>query len=282
MSDVLVDGVSVGAVTSYIFSNVNADHTIAVSFKYTAQMTFTDVSTDQWFCDAVSFVYAKGLYNGTSTTTFSPDMTMTRGMFVTVLGRFAGLPAGLTSGTGLVTGSGVNIRTGPSTDSEVAGIVSNKNTVVQVTSVSGDWYGIKYATVTGYIRKDLIRVYNGYYSDLASGLYYSPYVEWSALTGIANGVAGSTFGAETDITREHMCKLLYNYSSAFGKTLPVSTEKLAFTDDSSISAEAKTAVYALQQAGVINGMGDGTFSPQGTATRAQVAQIYMNFVNAVG
>lgn len=282
VSDVLIDGVSVGAVTSYTVSNVLTDHTIAASFKNTAQIPFTDVSIGQWFCDAVSFVYARGLYNGTSTTTFSPDMTMTRGMFVTVMGRFAGLSAGLTSGIGLVTGSGVNIRTAPSTDSEVAGIISNKNTVVQVTSVSGDWYGIKYAEITGYIRKDLMKVYNGNYSDLTAGQYYSPYVEWSALTGIANGVAGSTFGAETNITREHMCMLLYNYSVAFGKTLPVSAGKLMFTDDSVISTEAKTAVYALQQAGVINGMGDGTFSPQGTATRAQVAQIFMNFVNAVG
>ncbi|PKM74027.1 MAG: hypothetical protein CVU91_03015 [Firmicutes bacterium HGW-Firmicutes-16] len=282
VSDVLVDGVSVGNVASYTFSNVNTDHTIAASFKSTAQLPFTDVSAGQWFCDAVSFVYAKGLYKGTAETTFSPDMTMTRGMFVTVLGRFAGLPSDLTSGIGLVTGAGVNIRTGPSTDTEAAGIISNKNTVVQVTSVSGDWYGVKYAAVTGYIRKDLIKVYNGNYSDLTAGQYFSPYVEWSALTGIADGVAGTTFAAESNISREHMCMLLYNYSVAYGKTLPATTVKSAFSDDSSISAEAKRAVYAFQQAGVINGMGDGTFLPQGTATRAQVAQIYMNFVNAVG
>ncbi|MFB0921436.1 MAG: S-layer homology domain-containing protein, partial [Oscillospiraceae bacterium] len=184
-------------------------------------------------------------------------------------------------GIGLVTGEGVNIRTGPSTDTEIAGIISNKNTVVQVTSVSGDWYGIKYAAVTGYIRKDLMKAYIGNFSDLIAGQYYSPYAEWSALTGIANGVAGSTFGADTSITREHMCMRLYNYSVVFGKTLSVSCSKSAFIDDSSISPEAKPAVYALQQAGIINGMGDGTFSPQGTATRAQVAQIYMKFVNAV-
>ncbi|MBP8641412.1 MAG: S-layer homology domain-containing protein, partial [Oscillospiraceae bacterium] len=40
-------------------------------------------------------------------------------------------------------------------------------------------------------------------------------------------------------------------------------------------------VYELQQAGIINGMGDGTFSPQGTATREQVAQIFMKFYSAV-
>ena len=281
ISNVIVDGVSVGAVSSYTFSNVNANHTISVSFKSTAQLPFTDVVSDAWYYEAVSFAYANRLFNGTSETTFSPDLTMTRGMFVTVLGRFAGLADNLTSGIGLVIGTGVNIRSGPSTDSEVAGFVSNKNTAVQVLSQNGDWYQVQYGTVTGYIRKDLIKVYNGNYSDLVSGRYYSPYAEWVYLTGIANGAAGNTFDAETNITREHMCLLLYNYAQTYGKTLPAVSDKAAFTDDSAINANAKIAVYALQQAGVINGMGDGTFSPQSTATRAQVAQIYMKFVKAV-
>ena len=281
ISDVLVDGVSVGAVSSYTFSNVNASHTISASFKSTAQLPFVDVVSNAWYYDAVSFAYANRLFNGTSETTFSPDTTMTRGMFVTVLGRFAGLSDSLTSGIGLVIGTGVNIRKEPSTDSEVAGFVSNKNTALQVLSQNGDWYQVQYGTVSGYIRKDLIKVYNGNYTDLIVGRYYSPYVEWVNLTGIANGVAGNTFDAENSITREHMCLLLYNYAQTYGKTLPVVSDKAVFTDDANISSNAKTAVYALQQAGVINGMGDGTFSPQSTATRAQVAQIYMKFVNAV-
>ncbi len=282
ISDVLVDGASVGAVTSYTFQNISANHTISATFKFTAQIPFTDVSPNQWFYDAVNFVYAKGLFNGTAETAFSPDLNMSRGMFITVLGRFAGLPSGLTSGIGLVTATGVNIRSGPSTSTDVAGFISNKNTVVQITSVSGDWYGVKYGTVAGYIRKDLIKAYSGTYTDLPTGMYYSPYAEWAALTGIADGVAGNTFAANADISREHMCMLLYNYAVKYGKTLPMTNEKAVFADDSSISAGAKTAVYALQQAGVINGMGDGTFSPQGTATRAQVAQIFMKFVNSVG
>lgn len=281
IKDVLVDGASVGAVTSYTFSNLSASHTITANFKSTAKIPFADVSSDMWHYDAVGFVYAKGLFNGTSDTTFAPESTMTRGMFVTVLGRFAGLPSNLTSGIGLVTAIGVNIRTGPSTDSATAGFISNKNTVVQITSVSGDWYGIKYAEVTGYIRRDLIKAYGANYTDLAANMYYSPFAEWVSLTGIANGVAGNVFTADGDITRENMCMLLYNYAVVYGKTLPETTAKAAFTDDSAISSGAKTAVYALQKAGVINGMGDGTFAPKGTATRAQVAQIFMKFFSAV-
>ncbi len=51
---------------------------------------FTDVSPDDWFYDAVSEVAAAGYFNGTSATTFDPQLTMTRAMFVTVLARFDG------------------------------------------------------------------------------------------------------------------------------------------------------------------------------------------------
>ncbi|MCD7853763.1 MAG: S-layer homology domain-containing protein [Oscillospiraceae bacterium] len=51
---------------------------------------FTDVSPDDWYYDAVSEVAAAGYFNGTSATTFDPQLTMTRAMFVTVLARFDG------------------------------------------------------------------------------------------------------------------------------------------------------------------------------------------------
>ena len=52
---------------------------------------FSDVMETDWFYDAVSYAHTNGFFNGTSKTTFSPSGTMTRGMFVTVLGRMAGV-----------------------------------------------------------------------------------------------------------------------------------------------------------------------------------------------
>jgi len=54
---------------------------------------FEDVGTNDWFVknNAIDFVYALGLYKGTSKTTFSPNANMTRAMFVTVLGRLSGV-----------------------------------------------------------------------------------------------------------------------------------------------------------------------------------------------
>lgn len=52
---------------------------------------FKDVNEGDWYYDAVLYVYSHGLFNGMSEDTFDPYGTMTRGMFVTVLGRMAGV-----------------------------------------------------------------------------------------------------------------------------------------------------------------------------------------------
>lgn len=52
-------------------------------------LTFTDI-TNHWAKDAINYVVDAGLFNGASATTFEPETAMTRGMFVTVLGRLAG------------------------------------------------------------------------------------------------------------------------------------------------------------------------------------------------
>lgn len=50
---------------------------------------FTDVSDGAWYKDAVAYVTGKGFFTGTSETQFSPNVAVTRAMFVTVLGRMA-------------------------------------------------------------------------------------------------------------------------------------------------------------------------------------------------
>lgn len=97
IADVLVDGVSVGAVSSYTFERVNKNHTIFVTFKVAEAVDvaniFRDISTSTWCYDAVQFVYVNGLMNGTTTSTFEPNRTLNRGMWVTMLYRMAGSPA---------------------------------------------------------------------------------------------------------------------------------------------------------------------------------------------
>lgn len=54
------------------------------------ELPFTDVKEGDWFYSAVQFVYRRGYFAGTSGDTFSPKMSMTRGMLATVLHRFSG------------------------------------------------------------------------------------------------------------------------------------------------------------------------------------------------
>ena len=98
ISDVLVDGKSVGAVTSYTFENVQKKHTIEAVFAKDNPDTgvdhpFTDVHPDDWFYEAVMFVYQNNLMNGTSATTFSPNDTTTRAQIAAIFYRMAGNPA---------------------------------------------------------------------------------------------------------------------------------------------------------------------------------------------
>ena len=55
-------------------------------------LPFTDVDADDWFHDAVTYVYENGMMEGISDTAFSPSMTTTRGMIVTILWRLEDSP----------------------------------------------------------------------------------------------------------------------------------------------------------------------------------------------
>ena len=96
ISDVRVDGVSVGTVSSYTFDNVQKRHTIEAIFAKENPDTgnpFTDVHLDDWFYNDVMFVYQNGLMCGTSATTFEPNMSTTRAMIVSILYRQEDEPA---------------------------------------------------------------------------------------------------------------------------------------------------------------------------------------------
>ncbi len=100
ISDVLVDGKSVGAVSRYTFDDVQKSHTIEAQFVENirpnpdtgAGNPFTDVKETDWFYEDVLFVYYKGIMLGTSDTTFSPNGTATRGMMAAILWRMEGSP----------------------------------------------------------------------------------------------------------------------------------------------------------------------------------------------
>lgn len=90
IADVVVNGVSKGAVSSVTVKNGDK---VVVSFQkiQTSQNPFVDLK-GHWAEKDVLEAVDQGLFQGTSSTTFAPDKTLTRGMMVTVLYRLAGEP----------------------------------------------------------------------------------------------------------------------------------------------------------------------------------------------
>lgn len=110
------------------------------------------------------------------------------------------------------------------------------------------------------------------YEDVATNQWYYSYIATAEDLGIVPA-AGGRFQPAVNITREDMAIFAANALTSAGITIPAPTETLTFTDESSISAKGKDAVQLLAQAGIINGYEDGSFRPQGLATRAEASKI---------
>ena len=113
---------------------------------------------------------------------------------------------------------------------------------------------------------------DGKFTDVPSGAWYAPYVNWAAANNIVSGTSATTFDPNATISRQDMAVMLYNYTQQYGVQLG-QTAVTAFTDESSIAAYALPAVQALHSAGVFSGMPDGSFRPYATATREQACTV---------
>ena len=112
------------------------------------------------------------------------------------------------------------------------------------------------------------------YSDVANGAWYTEAIRWATSQGIVGGYGNGMFGPNDNITREQLAVMLWRYAGS-----PAATDKeLHFTDADQASGFALEALRWAVENGIINGYGDGLLGPQGQATRAQVAQMLMNFL----
>ena len=119
------------------------------------------------------------------------------------------------------------------------------------------------------------------FEDVDMNEWYGPAVAWAEANGVVNGTSETTFSPSEEITREQMCVLIVNYAEYADIDLSVEEPKdTEFTDADRISEWAAAAVESCAEAGIINGTGDGTFNPLGTADRASVATLITNFCTA--
>lgn len=136
-------------------------------------------------------------------------------------------------------------------------------------------------TVKGYELSKLRAPFN----DVPRGQWYTDAIWWAKLTGVVSGTSATTFDPEGEITREQLAVILYNYTKQFAPGSLTATGSLAgFPDVASVSSWARTEMAWAVGNGLISGTGSGSvayLTPQGSATRAQVAAILMRFEQAM-
>ena len=112
------------------------------------------------------------------------------------------------------------------------------------------------------------------FADVKPGEWYYPYVSALYNLGVVSGIDETSFGTGLNITREQMAVIM-------ARILNVSSQgSEKFSDDYNISDYAKNAVYAMRERGIISGVGNNIFNPQGAATRAEAAKIvYSAIIN---
>lgn len=120
--------------------------------------------------------------------------------------------------------------------------------------------------------------------DVPDGAWYTDAVTWAAENGVVSGIGGSRFDPSGFVTREQTAEILYNYAHSKDYDVSARADLTAFPDAASVSGWAEEALSWANAAGLINGTvrdGQTILDPQGSASRAQVAMILMNYVEHV-
>lgn len=119
------------------------------------------------------------------------------------------------------------------------------------------------------------------FADVKADMWYTDAIVWANANGIVAGYDDSTFGLGDSITREQLATILYRYAQLKGYDVTEKADLTGYTDSTAISGYAVEAMQWANANGIVNGMTETTLAPQGTATRAQVTTMLMNFCENV-
>lgn len=118
------------------------------------------------------------------------------------------------------------------------------------------------------------------FTDVAAGRYYTTAVAWAAKNGIVEGMTATTFAPDQAITREQLASILYRYAKWLGFS-GYGSDISGYTDAGKVSSYAYDAMSWAVRSGVVTGTSARVLDPQGTASRAAAAQMFMNFYNYI-
>jgi hypothetical protein len=118
------------------------------------------------------------------------------------------------------------------------------------------------------------------FTDLTAD-WYKTAVVWAASNGIVSGVGNNKFDPNGLLTREQAVTILYNYSKWKGLDVSAAANLDKFTDKGKIHSYALPAIKWAVAKGILNGKSPTTVDPTGTATRAEVAQLFKGYLEKV-
>ena len=179
------------------------DKSVTVSAVFVpATFPFVDVKSGDWFYDYVAYVYANGLMDGTSATTFEPNANMTRAMVWAILARVDGETvtgaAWATDARAWAMAEGVSDGTDPN------GLVTREQFATML---------YRYAVAKGYDVSIGESTNILSYADFASISEYAiPAMQWACGSGIVTGVTDSTLAPQGTATRAQCAAMLMRFA----------------------------------------------------------------------
>ena len=113
----------------------------------------------------------------------------------------------------------------------------------------------------------------GSFDDVNHQQWYGEAVTWAAEQGIVTGYGDGKFGPNDRITREQLAVILWRYAGQ-----PTASQDLPFSDAEQASSWALAALGWATEQGILHGKNGGILDPGGFATRAETAQMLMQFL----
>ena len=116
---------------------------------------------------------------------------------------------------------------------------------------------------------------SGNFSDVKADAYYADALAVARALGIATADANGNFRPGDPVTRQDSMVFLYRAMQKANRTIPSAYDSYLtrFPDGASVATDARPAMAAMAQAGVIKGDQAGNLNPTGTLTRAEMAVI---------
>ena len=119
------------------------------------------------------------------------------------------------------------------------------------------------------------------FTDVPAKEWYADAVAWAYTSGVVNGTSATQFSPEEPVTREQTAAMLYRYAKYMGQEIGASGNLSVFRDADQVSEYAKVPMRWAVGLHILNGKGNATLDPTGTATRTEIAQILLNLSKAI-